>query len=50
MIEAQTYYPSISIWQKQEFIIHFWYNMAGVTGANYCPDYYSSYIYMVECS
>ena len=24
-------------------------NIADVTGANYCPDYYPSYVYMVEC-
>ena len=30
--------------QKQESIIHSWYNVAGVTGINYCPDYYSSYL------
>ena len=29
-----------------------WYNVASVTGANYCPDYYLwyIYIYMIEDS
>ena len=44
--QVYLYGRSKSLW----FIIHSWQNIASVTCANYCPDYYPRYIYMVEHS
>ena len=43
----------IALWVSESSgsasVTHFQpWNVASVTGANYCPDYYPSYIYMVE--